>query len=163
MIIDYTYFTGLLSVGISPDTGASSLTRDAEHDRLHSYIEVYENEYLMLILGEDMYHQFSDYITNRKESIEKWEKLYEALAEKYSPIACYVFFKLISECNYSVTRSGISMSSDEDTVSPIRLQIRVWNDMVNFNKRIYNILKDKEYNGVVFDMSMLEKINDMGI
>ncbi len=55
MIIDYESFTGLLSVGINPDTGAPSITRDAELGKIESYISVYEQEYLIRILGECRY------------------------------------------------------------------------------------------------------------
>ena len=44
MIIDCTYFTGLLSVGIGPDTGAPSVTREAEKDRINTYIDINETE-----------------------------------------------------------------------------------------------------------------------
>ena len=163
MIIDCTYFTGLLSVGISPDTGAPSVTRDAEADRLNSYIEIYEIEYLENILGDDMCNQFVSYLKSHEDSIEKWERLHALLSEKYSPIACYVFFKYISEANYSVTMVGTVTSSDNDAVSPNVLQIRSWNDMVNMNKRVYRLLMDDEYKGVCFNPCMLRKINSMGI
>ena len=62
MIIDYESFTGLLSVGINPDTGAPSITRDAELGKIESYVSVYEQEYLIRILGEDMCKAFTDYL-----------------------------------------------------------------------------------------------------
>lgn len=163
MIIDYTYFTGLLSVGIGPDTGAPSVTREAEKNRIDTYIDIYEIEYLNNILGDDMCSEFVSYIESREDSVEKWEKLYSLLSEKYSPIACYVFFKYISEGNYSVTSVGTVTSSDEDAVSPMVLQIRAWNDMVNMNKRVYELLQSVEYKGVCFNPCMLRKINIMGI
>ena len=163
MIIDYTYFTGLLSVGIGPDTGAPSVTRKAEKDRINTYIDIYEIEYLNNILGDDVCSEFVSYLESREDSVEKWEKLYALLSEKYSPIACYVFFKYISERNYSVTSVGTVTSSDEDAVSPMVLQIRAWNDMVNMNKRVYELLQSVEYKGVCFNPCMLRKINIMGI
>jgi hypothetical protein len=163
MIIDYTYFTEMLGVGISPYTGASPVTNEAEADRINAYAEVYEREYLEKILGDDMCSEFLSYIESRENRVDKWEKLYALLSEKYSPIACYVFFKYISEANYSVTGVGVVTSSDDDTVSPNVLQIRVWNDMVNMNKRVYKLLMDDEYKGVCFNPCMLRKINSMGI
>ena len=98
MIIDYESFTGLLSVGINPDTGAPSITRDAELGKIESYISVYEQEYLIRILGEDMCKAFTDYLNSKEDSKEdsvddKWDRLLAILSEKYSPIACYIFFK----------------------------------------------------------------------
>lgn len=163
MIIDCTYFTELLSVGISPYTGTPSITNEAETDRINAYAEIYEREYLVNILGDEMCGEFVSYIESHEDSVEKWEKLYALLSEKYSPIACYVFFKYISEGNYSVTSVGTVASSDEDVVSPMVLQIRAWNDMVNMNKRVYELLQSVEYKGVCFNPCMLRKINIMGI
>ncbi len=123
MIIDYESFTGLLSVGINPDTGAPSITRDAELGKIESYISVYEQEYLIRILGEDMCKAFTDYLNSKEDSKEdsvddKWDRLLAILSEKYSPIACYIFFKYIADGNYSVTNVGTVTSADGDAVSP---------------------------------------------
>lgn len=163
MIIDYTYFTGLLSIGLSPDTGAPSTTRDAEREKIEYYIMVYEREYLRKILGGNMCSEFIDYLNSKEDNVDKWEKLLALLSEKYSPIACYIFFKYITEGNYSVTRVGTVTSADDDAVSPMVIQIRAWNDMVDMNKRVYKLLQADEYEGVRFDPSMICRINSMGI
>ena len=163
MIIDYTYFTGLLSIGLSPDTGAPSTTRDAEREKIEYYIMVYEREYLRKILGENMCSEFIDYLNSEEDNVDKWEKLLALLSEKYSPIACYIFFKYIKEGNYSVTRVGTVTSADDDAVSPMVIQIRAWNDMVDMNKRVYQLLQADEYEGVRFDPSMICRINSMGL
>ena len=163
MIIDYTYFTGLLSIGLSPDTGAPSTTRDAEREKIEYYITVYEREYLRKILGENMSSEFIDYLNSEEDNVDKWEKLLALLSEKYSPIACYIFFKYIKEGNYSVTRVGTVTSADDDAVSPMVIQMRAWNDMVDMNKRVYQLLQADEYEGVRFDPSMICRINSMGI
>lgn len=62
-----------------------------------------------------------------------------------------------------MTSVGTVTSSDEDAVSPMVLQIRAWNDMVNMNKRVYELLQSVEYKGVCFNPCMLRKINIMGI
>ena len=163
MIIDYTYFTGLLSIGLSPDTGAPSTTRDAEREKIEYYITVYEREYLRKILGENMCSEFIGYLNSEEDNVDKWEKLLALLSEKYSPIACYIFFKYIKEGNYSVTRVGTVTSADDDAVSPMVIQMRAWNDMVDMNKRVYQLLQADEYEGVRFDPSMICRINSMGI
>ena len=155
MIIDYTYFTGLLSIGLSPDTGAPSTTRDAEREKIEYYITVYEREYLRKILGENMCGEFIDYLNSEEDNVDKWEKLLALLSEKYSPIACYIFFKYIKEGNYSVTRVGTVTSADDDAVSPMVIQMRAWNDMVDMNKRVYQLLQADEYEGVRFDPCLL--------
>lgn len=64
MIIDGSYFTGVLSFGIIWDVDSDSPTRIAERDNLQSYIDRYERQYLQLILGEDMSRQFLSYLSS---------------------------------------------------------------------------------------------------
>lgn len=167
LLIDHTYFTGMLSVGLSPDTGADSLTKESERYLLESYIDVYEREYLLLILGRKASHEFVDYLgrENPEEGkADKWEALKDLLQETVSPVACYVYFHFVGECGRSVTRSGVVKSSaDDDLVSPEPLQIRVWNLMARKNMRVFDLLCGDEYEGVVFDKYMTETINDLGI
>ena len=54
MIIDGSYFTGVLSLGIIWDTNDDSPTRTAERDNLQSYIDLYERKYLRLVLGGEV-------------------------------------------------------------------------------------------------------------
>lgn len=152
MIIDYTYFKGLLSIGLSPDTGAPSFTLEAERERIEQFIQIYEEEYLRGLLG-DMYAKFS-------VDGEEWREVVEYLRKDYSPIACYVFFKYVSVGNLQVTRVGSVSSADDAVVSPMTLQIRVWNDMVKMNEQLSCLLKDK---GICVSPLLLETINDLGI
>ena len=110
-----------------------------------------------------MCSEFIDYLNSEEDNVDKWEKLLALLSEKYSPIACYIFFKYIKEGNYSVTRVGTVTSADDDAVSPMVIQMRAWNDMVDMNKRVYQLLQADEYEGVRFDPSMICRINSMGI
>lgn len=66
MIIDGSYFTGVLSLGINFDTGAESITKKAELDTLQSYIDLYERKYLRLMLGKNMSRQFIDYLSSTR-------------------------------------------------------------------------------------------------
>lgn len=52
MIIDGSYFTGLLSLGIIWDIDDDSITRKAERDNLQSYIDLYERGFLRMVLGK---------------------------------------------------------------------------------------------------------------
>lgn len=167
LLIDYTDFTGILSVGISPDTGADSMTRNADKYLLESYIDVYEREYLLLILGENASREFVDYLEREnpeEEKAEKWEALKALLQEKVSPVACYVFFHYVGECGRSVTQTGVVKSSaDDDLVSPGPLQRRAWNLMARKNIRVLDLLCGDEYDGVVFNKYMTETLNDFGL
>lgn len=167
LLVSHTDFTGMLSVGLSPDTGADTLTKEAESYLLESYIDVYEREYLYNILGEEVCKEFLEYLRreNPEESkVEKWEKLKEMLQMRCGPVACYVYFHYVGECGRSVTRSGVVKSSaDDEIVSPSPLQIRAWNLMARENCRVLNLLMGDEYDGVVFNKYMVETLNDLGI
>ena len=165
MLVDYTDFTGLLDVGLSPDTGADSVTKDAERDLLDAYIGVYEPEYLLRLLGKDVYDEFTAYLTDEaSEKEEKWERLRDALTTGCKPVACYVYVHYTGECGRSVTRSGVVKSSaDGDLVSPSPLQIRAWNLMARQNRRVFELLCGEEYDGVETDFYLMETLNDLGI
>ena len=163
MLIDYTYFTGLLSVGLNPDTNASPTTVKAERGKLESYIDAYEPEYLIRLLGWDMYKEFASYIDSGLDDDDKWNRLKQALTVPYSPVACYVYFKYISEVGFNVTDTGVVASADEDALSPSVLQRRAWNDMVRYNRRIVCMFQEGEYDGVKTESGLLQTINEMGI
>lgn len=163
MIIDYTYFTGLLSIGINPETGASDYTQEAERGKAEAYISAYEPEYLRRMLGESVYEEFSGYLSGNKEGTEKWERLKAELSRPYSPVACYVYFKYLGEANFQATGVGTVTSSDGDSVSPAVLQRRAWNDMARMNRRMADMLASGGYGDVSTDPLMLETLNPLGI
>lgn len=163
MLVDYSYFTGILSVGLSPDTGADSVTKDAERSILESYIEVYEKDYLDRILGEDACGDFIAYLS-QDIPVEKWEKLKALLKVPYSPVACYVYVHYVGECGKSVTRSGVTVSSADDGLAqPDYLQIRAWNMMARQNRRVYELVCGGDYGEIPFDPYLLETINEFGL
>lgn len=99
MIIDGSYFTGLLSLGIIWDIDDDSITRKAERDNLQSYIDLYERGFLRMVLGKSMSREFIEYLLSGKNDIDKWERLKEKLSSKgYSPIANYVYFHYVRRC-----------------------------------------------------------------
>lgn len=154
MIIDYTYFKGMLGIGLSPDTGAPSITLNVERECIEQYIDIYEMEYLKMLLGS----KYDEFVSSMDS--EEWLPIKEYLQRDYSPIACYVWFKYVSVLNVQITRMGSVTSADNSLTSPIQLQVRVWNDMVNMNHQLALMLGEK---GIDVHCSLLETINDMGI
>lgn len=166
MIIDGSYFTGILSVGINWDTGADSVTRVAETDNLQSYIDLYERKYLLYILGEDMSRNFIDYLlSNSENKVDKWDALKDKLSVKgLSPVANYVYFQYVKRCGIKQTQTGAVYSSGNDMANPNPLLISAWNDMTDMNRSLYLFLKSSEdYDGFQFSNCMVEKINSIGI
>lgn len=136
MLIDGTYFVGPLSIGLSPDTGASSVTQMAEREKIDSFICLYEKEYLEKMLGKEVCSDFTSYCDSGKDDDEYFNRLKSRLTERYSPIAGYVYFKFVSVGNYHVTNVGTVKSAGDDMRSPDPLLIRAWNDMVRCNRDI---------------------------
>jgi hypothetical protein len=89
MIIDYTYFKGMLGIGLSPDTGAPSITLNVERECIEQYIDIYEMEYLKMLLGS----KYDEFVSSMDS--EEWLPIKEYLQKDYSPIACYVWFKYV--------------------------------------------------------------------
>ena len=165
MIIDGSYFTGVLSLGIIWDIDDDSITRKAERDNLQSYIDLYEKKYLRMVLGKSMSREFIEYILSGDNDGDKWEKLKEKLSNKgYSPVANYVYFHYVRRCVIKQTPVGTVYASGDEKANPNILLVSAWNDMVQMNKDLYDFLEsDKEYEGFSFNCTMLECINGMGI
>jgi hypothetical protein len=165
MIIDGSYFTGVLSLGIIWDIDDDSITRKAERDNLQSYIDLYEKKYLRMVLGKSMSREFIEYILSGDNDVDKWEKLKEKLSNKgYSPVANYVYFHYVRRCVIKQTPVGTVYASGDEKANPNILLVSAWNDMVQMNKGLYDFLEsDKEYEGFSFNCTMLECINGMGI
>ncbi|CCZ72479.1 uncharacterized protein BN535_02193 [Bacteroides caccae CAG:21] len=165
MIIDGSYFTGVLSLGIIWNIDDDSITRKAERDNLQSYIDLYEKKYLRMVLGKSMSREFIEYILSSDNDVDKWEKLKEKLSNKgYSPVANYVYFHYVRRCVIKQTPVGTVYASGDEKANPNILLVSAWNDMVQMNKDLYDFLEsDKEYEGFSFNCTMLECINGMGI
>lgn len=156
ILIDGTYFKGQLSIGLSPDTGAPSVTQEAERERIEWFVSVYEKEYLKKLLGAEVCAGFVKYCTDGGED-EYFKQLKVRLTQEYSPVACYVFYKFVRTGNVHVTNVGSVKSSGEDAVSPEGLLVRVWNDMVQKNREMVDeFLLDP-------DVDLVNFINVFGI
>lgn len=157
MIIDGSYFTGLLSLGIIWDIDDDSITRKAERDNLQSYIDLYERGFLRMVLGKSMSREFIEYLLSGKNDIDKWERLKEKLSSKgYSPIANYVYFHYVRRCGVVQTPVGTVYASDDKKADPNPLLISAWNNMVQMNEDLYDFLEsNKEYNGFVLTQPCL--------
>lgn len=158
MIIDYTYFEGIISIGLSPNIGSSAV-QIAERERIAYYIDVYEEEYLRKVLGT-LYTDFIAYLDSQDSDVI-FDKVKAIMTEKYSPIAGYVYFKYLTLGNYHITRMGAVAPAEEKAVSPAINQVRVWNDMVDRNNAIRSLLQGKK--GYSATDAMFTKINDLGI
>ena len=140
--IDYTYFRGDLQIpNLDKDTSSFQT----------SYIDKYEKEMLICLLGYDLYKQLIDnYDTgvddqwkNLAEGAEftveragvnydiKWEGFTNS--EKESPIAYYVYYQYVKQNYRQLTGLGVGAQNMEnaETIDPNEKMVWSWNKFVD--------------------------------
>lgn len=171
MLIDYAFFQGplLISGIVSPDV-APSLTTSAITGDVDNYISYYETEYLIKVLGKEVYEQFSEYLqSEEKEPVKLWDDLKSILVGtmggmKISPIANYIYFFYARNHQSDVTVNGVKKDSDiGELVSPMGKMVFAWNDMVRMNADLYKWLDTQHIEGWTFDKSLLKPINTFNL
>lgn len=171
MLIDYAFFQGplLISGIVSPDV-APSLTTSAITRDIDNYISYYETEYLIKVLGKEVYEQFSEYLqSEEKEPIKLWDDLKSMLVGamgemKVSPIANYIYFFYARNHQSDVSVNGVKKDSDVgDLVSPMGKMVSAWNGMVKMNADLYEWLDTQSIDGWTFDESLLKPINTFNL
>ena len=171
MLIDYAFFQGplLISGIVSPDV-APSLTTSAITGDVDNYISYYETEYLIKVLGKEVYEQFSEYLqSEEKEPVKLWDDLKSMLVGtmggmKISPIANYIYFFYTRNHQCDVTVNGVKRDSDVgDLVSPMGKMVSAWNSMVRMNADLYKWLDTQHIEGWTFDKSLLRPVNTFNL
>nr|DAO67721.1 MAG TPA: hypothetical protein [Caudoviricetes sp.] len=171
MLIDYAFFQGPLFISgiISPDV-APSLTTSAITGDVNNYISYYETEYLIKVLGKEVYEQFSEYLqSEEKEPVKLWDDLKSMLVGamggmKISPIANYIYFFYTRNHQCDVTINGVKRDSDVgDLVSPMGKMVSAWNNMVRMNADLYKWLDTQHIEGWTFDKSLLRPVNTFNL
>ena len=171
MLIDYAFFQGplLISGIVSPDV-APSLPTSAITGDVDNYISYYETEYLIKVLGKEVYEQFSEYLqSEEKEPVKLWDDLKSILVGtmggmEISPIANYIYFFYARNHQSDVTVNGVKKDSDiGELVSPMGKMVFAWNDMVRMNADLYKWLDTQHIEGWTFDKSLLKPINTFNL
>jgi len=153
--VDYTYFYDSLSIpnievpeGTDIDsTDTSNVIQMGKVADLTKMITKYDQKFLILVLGKTLYEEFKAGVGAYPavgSTIEaKWKILLDMLVNretKESPLANYVFWHYLREMAESTT--GIGEVEVEKTVSPIRKQVRVWNEMVEVLREVKSFLEE---------------------
>lgn len=143
MLIDSTYFVNeLLIANISN-------TVDSTGSKITSFIEKYETRYLKELLGLGLYAEFIAGIAEDPIE-EKWAVLLDALRNdttKESPIANYVYYWVMRNDATQSTGTGEVVANNENSrrVSPVDKMVRAWNEMVDWNDLIFEVLNNGNY------------------
>lgn len=166
MLIDNTYFIGELRIEglvISEGTAIVNQAQKAIADNVQYYINRYEKEYIINLLGLKLGSEFISYISTEGDSNNLFDFLRLKLSDRISPAAMYVY------CKYQRAETIISVASMSDDVDANRtlgntgrMIVWAWNNMVEINHFILleaHLLTDQ----IETDPNVLSYINSMNL
>lgn len=157
-LIDTTYFIG--GENHVPQIADSSVIADVE-----KLIAFHENDLLELLLGYSLNKQFKAGLTeatpddkwnelkngveftNRFNQLDKWNGFcYTIESKKFSPIADYVFYKILVSKASEFTASGEAevKGTNFNPVDGRARQANAWNRMVKSNKQLFEFMYVKQ-------------------
>lgn len=174
-IIDSTYFQKRL-------TAIPSLNQDNIEAQLNNYLDIYDDEYRVNVLGQELSDEFIAGLG--EETIDpKWLALRDGAsfeynninykwggflrATKQSPIANYVMWYIVRDGNDLLTGIGVVKSTGENSevMSPNSRMVNIYNQMVYENRILEKFLLSNESdypNYCPFD-TLTESTNPYGI
>lgn len=169
-VVDSSYFFGVLTLGANVQystPNAGGITAGANRTLLQRHIATFEREYLRLMLGADLTETLYNYL-NRDDAVSEEESLESLLVllrgnGGISPVAAYIYFRILETNNAHMTETGVAIGAGEDAKSPLPLQVRAWNIMVDGNLEVLDYLQDCDDLSATYDARMLEKLNSLGL
>lgn len=169
-IAQYGDFYGILSLGanlqyVSPAEGG--VTTAANRSDIEMQISVYEPEYLALMFGTDFRDALYDYYHSETQEEERFDTLLSLLKGEesgVSPVAAYIYFRVLETRNTQVAETGVSVSAGEGAASCIPHQVQAWSVMVKANRAIYDycVSEFSDYD-IETHKTMLESVNSLGV
>lgn len=138
MLIDVTYFTSgprqiLNAAANTAPAAAQGQNSKAVRESIEGYIAHYQPLYLRSMLGDSLASALEDYLADAKPVDSDFETLAAWLKESF---ADYVFFQIVGDSNRKATITGqVKLKSANSVVAPNVMQVKVWNEMVESNKK----------------------------
>lgn len=164
-LIDKTYFAkGLCAIANSNETDVVSRSIAAN---VQNYIDIYESEYLKMLLGDDLY----DYVMahpSEPRIVALIGKLKNTTTLQ-SPIANYVFYRYMKLNQVIQTQSGDKENSQAGMITNVNasLYVAVWNQMVDWSIDLYDWLVENSTTYPEFETDLCamiyERINILSI
>lgn len=169
MLIDVSYFVSgprrIQNASISKTAGADSM---AVNGHIEAYIKELQPVFLEAMLGEKEAGYAMDYLDmaddegNEGTESSKYEIVCDKLKE---PFADYVLFNILRDASSQATITGnVRLKCANEYVSPIKVQVIVWNRMVDTNVKF--ILWAREGNcpiALETQTNMLNRINQFNL
>ena len=175
MLIDVSFFTsGPLHIENASVAKMPSQNSLAVNEAINGYIEAFQYDFLLHIVGESLADAITDYlelIEQEKEETEEVksddpESRYAVLCSKIrEAFAYYVFFHILRDMNSQATVSGlVRLKCANEYVSPIRRQVSTWNALVGKNRLFAAWISSNDCPfDVKIDKNLLTNINTFNL
>ena len=136
----------------------------AVQETITGYIERYQGEFLLKMVGKELSADVTAYLAERGEDENYTDEAMEELCEKLRPsFAHYVYFKLVGDVNQTMTITGLmKLKSANDNQVPRQRMVKVWNDMVELNKQFVAWAEESDYD-VFYYVEMVTPINQFNL
>lgn len=161
-LIDCSYFyAGPLQIENAKATDDLDNNAYAVQEAITGYIEHYQGEFLRYMLGERLAETVETYLHQFDEPDgEPIEALCNSLRMSF---AHYVYFKMVGDCNQTMTITGLMrIKSANDNQPPRQRMVSVWNHMVELNKKFVKWAETSSYE-VFYHVNMVTPINQFNI
>lgn len=149
MYLDNTYFTGNLYIpNLVYRSGAGAVIQAVNEYSLNWFIEKYEEEFLIELLGRNLYNEMTTGVDNGEE---KWialrDKIYRVGDVSFSPAANYVYFNAMRDFQTQTSMNGeVRGKNTHSSIVPAYDKlVRVWNDMVKMCRDISDFMIENDY------------------
>ena len=159
-LIDSSYFyVGPLQIENARRLDDLDNNAAAVQEAIEAYIHRYQGEYLLKMVGGGVASEVVAYLDGGGND-DRAEELCEQLRLSF---AHYVYFKLIGDVNQQATITGlVKIKTANDTQPPRQRMVRVWNDMVELNKRFVAWAATSDYE-VRYQVEMITPINQYNL
>lgn len=164
-LIDCSYFyVGPLQIMNARPIDDLDNNAIAVQDTITGYIERYQGEFLLKMVGKELSADVTVYLAKRGEDEEYTDERAETLCENLRPsFAHYVYFKLVGDVNQTMTITGLmKLKSANDNQVPRQRMVKVWNDMVELNKQFVAWAEESDYD-VFYYIEMVTPINQFNL
>ena len=175
MLIDVSFFTsGPLHIENASVAKMPSQNSLAVNEAINGYIEAFQYDFLLHIVGESLADAITDYLELIEQEKEETEEVKSDDPESGYPVFCseiveafayYVFFHILRDMNSQATVTGlVRLKCANEYVSPIRRQVSTWNAMVGKNRLFAAWISSNDCPfDVKIDKNLLTNINTFNL
>lgn len=163
-LIDCSYFyVGPLQIENARPIDDLDNNAFAVDEAITAYIERYQGEFLLKMVGKDLAQTVTDYLAAVEAAAPEphVDEYAETLCQQLRPsLAHYVYYKLVGDAGQNMTITGLmKLKSANEYQSPRNRMVKVWNDMVELNKQFIAWASEQSGYDVYYHVEMITPIN----